>query len=160
MSSIYPVVEQEEPARVTGCGYFGTTSNYVLKVGRLRRANGAGSKARGLVAFAMHLFIIIPDDELKRLEKRFGPCVRQMGSSTSDGIFSYSSVPIVAIEEAAESLNDPIVAEAVFRLKQAPERTKPFIELVQSFGPSLIEKIAAAYRQRFLEPLFHRKTRG
>jgi hypothetical protein len=44
--------------------------------------------------------------------------------------------------------------------KQAPERTKPFIELLQSFGPSLIEKIATAYRQRFLELLFHRETSG
>jgi|ERR1035438_950443 hypothetical protein len=110
--------------------------------------------------FKMHLFIIVPDDELKRLEKRLGPGVRQMGSSNSDGVFSYSSVPIVAIEEAAESLNDPIVAEVVFRLKQAPERTKLFIELLQSFGPPLVEKIAAAYRQRCLELLFHRETSG
>ena len=99
--------------------------------------------------------IIVPDDDLKRLERRFGPGVRQMGSWNSDGVFSYSSIPIVAVEEAAESMNDPMMAEAVIRLKQAPERTKPFIELVQSSGPAFIEKIAAAYRERSAEPAFH-----
>ena len=95
--------------------------------------------------------IIVPDDDLKRLERRFGPGVRQMGSWNSDGIYSYSSIPIVAVEEAAESMNDPIMAEAVIRLKQAPERTKPFIELLQSSGPAFIEKIAAACRERSVE---------
>ena len=99
--------------------------------------------------------IIVPDDDLKRLERRFGPGVRRMGSWNSDGVFSYSSIPIVAVEEAAESMNDPTVVEAVFRLKQAPERTKPFIELVHSFGPALIEKIAVAYRERSVEVPAH-----
>ena len=99
--------------------------------------------------------IIVPDDDLKRLERRFGPGVRQMGSWNSDGVFSYSSIPIVAVEEAAESMNDPMMAEAVLRLKQAPERTKPFIELVHSFGPALIEKIAVAYRERSVEVPSH-----
>jgi len=102
--------------------------------------------------------IIVPDDDLKRLERRFGRGVRQMGSWNSDGVFSYSCVPIVAVEQAAESLNDPIVAKAVFRLKQAPERTKLFIELIQSFGPVLIEQIVAAYRERSIELLLHRET--
>jgi Mn-containing catalase len=102
--------------------------------------------------------IIVPDDDLKQLEKLFGPGVRRMGSWNSDGIFSYASVPIVAVEQAAESLNDPMVAKAVFRLKQAPERTKLFIELIQSFGPVLIEQIVAAYRQRSHLGLFHRET--
>jgi hypothetical protein len=99
----------------------------------------------------MRSAIIVPDDDLKNLEKRFGPCVRNMGPWNSDGVFSYSSVPIVAVEEAAESMNDPMVAEAVMRLKQASERTKPFIELVQSSDPAFIEKIAAAYRERSAE---------
>ena len=99
--------------------------------------------------------IIVSDDDLKPLEKRFGPDVRQMGAWHSDGVFGYSSVPIVAVEEAAESLNDPTVVEAVIRLKQAPERTKPFLELVHSFGPALVEKIVAAYRERSFEPLLH-----
>jgi len=103
----------------------------------------------------MHLPIIVPDDDLKNLEKRFGPGVRNMGPWNSDGVFSYSSIPIVVVEEAAESMNDPMIAEAVIRLKQAPERTKPFLELVHSSGPALIEKIAAAYRERSLGPLLH-----
>jgi hypothetical protein len=53
-----------------------------------------------------------------------------------------------------------MVSEAVFRLKHAPEGTKPFIELVQSFGPSIIEKIAAACRLRSLEPLRRREASG
>jgi hypothetical protein len=103
----------------------------------------------------MHLPIIVPDDDLKNLEKRFGPGVRNMGPWNSDGVFSYSSIPIVVVEEAAESMNDPMIAEAVIRLKQAPERTKPFLELVHSSGPALIEKIVAAYRERSLGPLLH-----
>ena len=92
---------------------------------------------------------------MKRLERRFGPGVRQMGSWNSDGVFSYSSIPIVAVEEAAESMNDPVMAEAVIRLKQAPERTKPFIELLQSSGPAFIERIAAAYKGRSVEVPSH-----
>jgi hypothetical protein len=103
----------------------------------------------------MRSSIIVPDDDLKRLEKRFGPGVRQMGSWSSDGVFAYSSVPIVAVEEASKFMNNPTVVEAVFRLKQAPERTKPFLDLVHSFGPDIIEKIAAAYRKGSTEPLFH-----
>lgn len=78
-----------------------------------------------------------------------------MGSWNSDGVFAYSSVPIVAVEEASKSMNNPNVVDAVTRLKQAPERTKPFLDLVQSFGPDIIEKIAAAYRKGSTEPLFH-----
>jgi len=91
--------------------------------------------------------IVIPDDDLKLLEKRFGPAVRRMGSWNSDGVFSYSSVPIAAVEKAAESLDDPTVAEVFSRLKESPERTRPFIELLLSFGPTLVDKIVAAYRQ-------------
>lgn len=91
--------------------------------------------------------IVIPDDDLKILEKRLGPGVRRMGSWNSDGVFSYSSVPIAAVEKATESLDDPNVAEAFSRLKEAPERTRTFIELLQSFGPGLVDKIVAAYRE-------------
>ena len=91
--------------------------------------------------------IVIPDEDLKRLERRFGPGVRQMGAWNSDGVFSYSSVPIAAVERATESLDDPTVSTALCRLKETPERTKPFIELLQAFGPALVEKIVAAYRE-------------
>ena len=60
-----------------------------------------------------------------------------MGSWSSDGVFAYSSVPIVAVEEASKSMNNQTVVEAVFRLKQASERTKPFLDLVHSFGPDI-----------------------
>ena len=91
--------------------------------------------------------IVVPDDDLKRLEKRFGPGVRQMGSWNSDGVFSYSSVPIFAVERAAESLDDPTVTQALSRLKETPERIGPFIELLLSFGPALVESIVAAYQE-------------
>lgn len=103
--------------------------------------------------------IVISDDDLKLLEKRFGPLVRQMGSWNSDGVFSYASVPFVAVEKAAESLCDPTVLKALCRLKQAPERTKTFIEILQLVGPTLVEKIAAAYRECALDlPVSHRYT--
>jgi hypothetical protein len=91
--------------------------------------------------------IVVTDDELQRLEKRFGPSVRQMGPWNSDGTFGYSSVPIAAVEKAAEALADPNLLEALSRvdLKQST-RTKPFIDLLEAFGPALIERIVAAYR--------------
>jgi len=100
--------------------------------------------------------ILIPDDDLKLLEKRFGPGVRRMGSWNSDGVFGYSSVPIFAVERAAESLDDPTVTQALDRLKEAPEWTLPFIELLQSFGLALVERIVAAYRESTLELLVRR----
>jgi len=105
--------------------------------------------------------IVLPDDDLKLLEKRFGPGVRQMGSWNSDGVFSYSSVPIFAVERAAESLDDPTVTQAPSRLKEAPEWTLPFIDLLQSFGVGLVDRIVAAYRECSLELLvLHRETSG
>ena len=51
--------------------------------------------------------IFLTDDELKRLETRLGPFVRQMGPWNSDGIFGYASVSIMAVEKAAETLANP-----------------------------------------------------
>lgn len=90
--------------------------------------------------------IILTDDDLKLLENRFGPSVRQMGPWNSDGTFGYSSVSIVAVEKAAETLQHPALTVALSRLKCKPERTKPFIELLETFGPGLIESIVVAYR--------------
>lgn len=61
--------------------------------------------------------------------------------------FSGSVTVHLRMQLRAKSLNDPMVANAVFRLNETPERTKPFIELAESFGPALIEEIVAAYRQ-------------
>ena len=61
--------------------------------------------------------IVLTDDELIVLEKRFGPRVRQMGPWNSDGTFGYSSIPIAAVEKAAESLENPDLMVALSRLK-------------------------------------------
>lgn len=95
--------------------------------------------------------IVVTDDELKRLEKRFGPGVRQMGQWNSDGIFGYSSVPIFVVERAAETLKDQDLDSALSRLRNMKERTKPFVELLEMFGAVLIERIVAAYRECSLE---------
>jgi hypothetical protein len=90
--------------------------------------------------------VILTDEELKPLEKRFGFRVRQMGPWNSDGSFGYSSVPIVAVERAAEALQIPDLTLAIPRLRTTLERTKPFIELLETFGTGLIDRIVAAYR--------------
>ena len=92
--------------------------------------------------------ILLTDDELKLLERRFGPRVRQMGPWNSDGTFGYSSVSIVAVQKAAETLQNPDLAVALSRIKCKPERTKPFIELLETFGPVLIERIVAEKSSR------------
>jgi hypothetical protein len=91
--------------------------------------------------------IFATDDELKALEKRFGPKVRDMGTSNSDGVFGYSVVPVAVVEKAAQAVGDPGILKAFHELKKSPERTLPFIEMVNLFGPALVEKIAPSYRE-------------
>ena len=91
--------------------------------------------------------IVLTDDELKVLERRFGPKVRQMGSWNSDGTFGYASVPKTTVVKAAEALEHPNLMEAVSRLKDTPEETKLFIELLETFGTALVEKIVTTYRE-------------
>jgi hypothetical protein len=95
--------------------------------------------------------IILTDDELKRLESRFGPVVRHMGAWNSDGIFGYASVPIVAVEKAAETLANPALLTALPRLR-APDGKTTFVELLEDFGSTLVERIADAYREFWLWP--------
>ena|SRR5271165_4210572 len=95
--------------------------------------------------------IILTDDELKHLEARFGPVVRQMGPWNSDGVFGYASVPIVAVEKAAETLANPALLTALPRLR-TPDSTKTLIELLEDFGSVLVEKIIGAYREFSLWP--------
>jgi hypothetical protein len=90
--------------------------------------------------------ILLTDDELKPLERRFGPAVRQMGPWNSDGIFGYASVSITAVEKAAVTLANPNLLTALPRLHTS-ERTKTFVQLLEDFGPELIEKIVDAYRE-------------
>jgi hypothetical protein len=62
--------------------------------------------------------IVLTDDELKLLEKRFGLRVRQMGPWNSDGTFGYSSIPIAAVEKAAETLQNPDLTVAETRRRE------------------------------------------
>jgi hypothetical protein len=91
--------------------------------------------------------IVLTDDELTRLEKRFGPGVRQMGSWNSDGTFGYSTIPIVTVEKAAEALEDQDLNASLSRLRHVTDRTKPFLELLETFGAVLIERIVAVFRE-------------
>jgi hypothetical protein len=95
--------------------------------------------------------IILTDDELKGLEARFGPVVRQMGPWNSDGVFGYASIPIVAVEKAAETIADPSLLIALPRLR-APEGTKTFLELLEDLGSILVDRIVDACREFSLWP--------
>ena len=95
--------------------------------------------------------IFLTDDELKRLETRFGPVVRQMGPWNSDGVFGYASIPLVAVQKAAETLANPNLLTALPRLR-TPERTKTFIELLEDSDSVLVERIVDAYREFSLWP--------
>jgi hypothetical protein len=89
--------------------------------------------------------IDIPDDDLKRLERRFGPDVRHMGAWNSDGVFGYSSVSLGAVEAAVEGACKPGLLEAVSRLRNAREPVAAFLALVEAFGPEFIAGIRAAH---------------
>ncbi|MGB7763370.1 MAG: hypothetical protein WBL61_26280 [Bryobacteraceae bacterium] len=96
--------------------------------------------------------IVIPEDDLQRLERRFGPDVRRMGPWNSDGVFGYSSVSLGAVESAAEAVGAPGLPEAVSRLQDAREPVAAFLDLVEAFGPDLVVKIKAAYSATSLTP--------
>jgi len=96
--------------------------------------------------------VVLTDDQLKILERRFGPAVRTMGSWNSDGTFGYSWISFSVVENAAQSIEDPALMMALSRLNDAPEPTAAFIVVLESFGHSLIERIVEAYRQRSFEP--------
>ncbi len=98
--------------------------------------------------------IILPDDELKRVERTLGANVRQMGSWNSDGVYGYLTIPIIAIQKAADVLHTPSLTDGVEHLKQRPEsaQTKLFCELLYQYGSILVETIVRAYRESL--PLF------
>jgi hypothetical protein len=91
--------------------------------------------------------IVVTEDDLKRLEKRFRPEVRLMGSWNSDGTFGYASVPLSAVRRAAENLVNPDVIAALTRPRHTPERTIGFLELLHTFRSPLIAAIAATYQE-------------
>ncbi len=92
--------------------------------------------------------IVLPEDELRDLEKHFGPEVRHMGTWNTDGSFGFCAVPIWAVERAAEAVGLPSLAGALERLKSTDNRTQPFIEIVHRFGPLLVQEIASTYRKK------------
>ena len=95
--------------------------------------------------------IFLTDEELKRLEIRFGPVVRQMGPWNSGGVFGYASIPLFAVQKAAETLANPNLLTALPRLRTS-ERTKTFIELLDDCGSVLAERIVDAYREFSIWP--------
>ncbi|MFY9726932.1 MAG: hypothetical protein WAJ87_15655 [Bryobacteraceae bacterium] len=96
--------------------------------------------------------IVIPEDDLQRLERRFGPDVRRMGPWNSDGVFGYTSISLGTVERAAEAAGRPGLPEAVSQLKEAREPVAAFLHLVETFGPDLVVKIKAAYSAASLMP--------
>jgi hypothetical protein len=96
--------------------------------------------------------IVIAEDDLRRLERRFGPDVRRMGPWNSDGVFGYSSIALGIVERAAEAVNQPGLPEALSRLQRAQEPVAAFLELVEAFGPELIVEIKAAHSAASLAP--------
>ena len=97
--------------------------------------------------------IIIPDEELSRLEQRFSCAVRRMGEWNTDGVFGYCCVPVSAVESVARESSDPVLLEAASWLRSSGERDKLFLNLLRSFGPSLIEKITTAFRDSQLDAI-------
>jgi hypothetical protein len=104
--------------------------------------------------------IVIPEDDLRRLERRFGPDVRRMGHWNSDGVFGYTSVALGIVERAAEAVKQPGLPEAVSRLHVAQEPVAAFLDLVEMFGPDLIVEITAAHSAASLEPRSGRSVAG
>ncbi len=92
--------------------------------------------------------IVLPEEELKHLERHFGSDVRQMGPWNTDGSFAFCAVPISAVENAAQTLSDPSIHKAVERLRTTHNPTQRFIEILQACGLPLIRRIVAAYREQ------------
>jgi len=91
--------------------------------------------------------IILTEDDLGRLEKRFGSAVRLMGSWNSDGTFGYTSVPLAVVMKTVEKLANAALTEELSRLKHTPERTTAFLELLGTLGSPLVAAIVTAYRE-------------
>jgi hypothetical protein len=96
--------------------------------------------------------IVIPEDDLQRLERRFGPDVRRMGPWNSDGVFGYASISLGIVERAAEAVNQPGLPEVLSRSQVAQEPAAVFLELVEAFGPDLIVEIKAAHSAASVAP--------
>ncbi|HTS67021.1 MAG TPA: hypothetical protein VMH28_33580 [Candidatus Acidoferrales bacterium] len=102
--------------------------------------------------------IVVTEDDLRRLEKQFGPGVRHMGPWYSDGTFGYLSVPLAGVEKAVEASANSGLAAALGRIRETPDPSGVFIESLQTFGAPLIDRIVAAYRERSLPPQMARSS--
>jgi hypothetical protein len=93
-----------------------------------------------------HQTVVIPKDELARLAERFGSRVRQMGSwnRTTDGSLE---IPMSNIAEAARSLDNNLLGEALKQLK-TPQQ---FAEMLNSSSGAikLIEALSRIYLNQF-----------
>jgi len=96
--------------------------------------------------------IVIPEDDLQRLERRFGPDVRRMGPWNSDGVFGYASISLGIVERAAEAVNQPGLPESLPRAQVFKEPVAAFLDLMEMFGHDLIVEIKAAHSAAWLAP--------
>jgi hypothetical protein len=88
--------------------------------------------------------VTLSPDEVKRLTERFGARVRQMGQWNNDGSLF---IPMAAVTEAVEGLDNQVLAQALLELRSAPDR---FPEMLENSSASiLIDRISAAYLKNF-----------
>jgi len=102
--------------------------------------------------------IVLTEDDLRRLEKRFGPAVRLMGAWNTDGTFGYASIPLCVVRKAADDLANPELILVLSRLEHMPERTTAFLEMLYTIGSPLITAIVAACRERSSEGMGNRRV--
>jgi hypothetical protein len=65
----------------------------------------------------------------------------------------YASVPLFAIETAAEALADSKLAVAISRLTDTPETTKVLVEVGESIASPFMDKIVEVHRQSDVAPI-------
>lgn len=92
------------------------------------------------------LEVVIPEDDMRRLETRVGPCVRRIGAANSDGVFSYTTIPVLVLEHAAQTFGDATLTGSVAHLKASVSQTQACLKLLEDFGPTLIQTLAVSYR--------------
>lgn len=91
--------------------------------------------------------IVVTNDDLNRLERRFGPDVRRMGPWNSDGTFGYTNVSIASLDKAVETLDNPDLARDLSHVKTHGRADQAFLELLENYGLAFIQAIVVAYRE-------------
>ena len=92
------------------------------------------------------LTVVIGGEEVKRLAERFGAAVRGMGVWNRAGDGSLA-VPMANIAEAARTLDNRVLREAVEQLK-SPEQFTDMLTRSSAAG-QLIEALSTLYLQQF-----------